>query len=148
MNLYYNILTTIMYKLYIFVGLIAVINAQLITISQKEIIHAAGMSIEDQTDYIKEAMKGKLTKCIFTCIRNGCGKTYRTHACLFNWKVRFDCNESCYQSSIYAKQAWTKESNDLRTNCINTCRTENAVQNINVILDCYNTRCNTTHGFQ
>ena len=97
-----------MYK-FILIVLIAVINAQFITITQKEINSASRTASGAQDKYIEEAMKDKLNKCMFTCIKSGCGRTFKTHACLYNLKLRYDCYKSCGQSANDVKQTWKKK---------------------------------------
>jgi hypothetical protein len=138
-----------MYKLYILVGLIAVINAQFISVSRQDIDHTAGMTENNQNDYIEKAIKGKLTTCIFTCIRNGCGKTFRTQACLFNWKVKINCNTDCQNAANEVKDLWIKESDNLRKNIQFKCTQQCILDTPNSVARYYCSikKCGRKEGF-
>jgi hypothetical protein len=126
--------------MYLLLILIAVVSAQFINIIQEEIDSTAQMSVDNQNDYIKNAIRDKLINCTLTCIRSesGCKKT---HPCSLGW-LRLNCNKDCQKEANDIKISWTEKSNTLRKNrCLQKCAADTQRQGLLVRDRCYRTRC-------
>jgi hypothetical protein len=132
-----------MYKLYIFVGLIAMINAQHMQLFPHEVEKTINMDKNSQSGYIKEAMKQKVGRCLTHCHNKKCGTTigYKRRLCVSH--ILETCLMNCGNFANDIKNSWNQQirasDKEKQLLCMKNCRKAHRDYERH---DCYYEQCN------